>query len=133
MRGSDSFSGTGKRVRGNDSVASVEECVLRRKRDRDLDRGCLSDRQNLHTYLERKAESAVRGESAAQKRPSEAEADMEVRNWEQKRSEVALCETHRELEDWNYNKRINRLIRLKETKKIEELRRICYEETDRAR
>ena len=64
-------------MRGNDSVASVEECVLRRKRNRDLDRGCLSDRQNLHTYLERKAESAVRGESAAQKRPSEAEADME--------------------------------------------------------
>ena len=38
------------------------------------------DRQNRHGYLERKAELAVRGESAAQKRSTEA------------------YETHRELE-----------------------------------
>ena len=57
-----------------------------------------SDRQNLHNYLERKAESAVRGENAAQKRLFEAEADMEIRRWKQTGSEIALCETHRELE-----------------------------------
>ena len=60
----------------------------------------MSDRQNLHEFLERKAELAVQGEIAAQKRLSEAEAeaDMEIRRWEQKNSEVAFYESRRELE-----------------------------------
>ena len=60
-----------------------------------MDRVCLSDRENLQTYLERKAESAVRGGNAAQKRPSEA--DLRYGD-QKKRSEMALCEIHRELE-----------------------------------
>ena len=72
-------------MRGNEFVADVEESVLRRKRDRDLNSlQTLPDRQNLHEFLERKAESARRGESAAQKRLSEAEADQEIRRLEQK-------------------------------------------------
>ena len=48
------------------------------KRDRDLDSvQTLSGRQNLHVYLEQKAEMAVRGEYAAPIRLSDAEADME--------------------------------------------------------
>ena len=35
--------------------------------------------------------------NAAEKRPSEPEADMEMRRWEKKSSERALYETHREL------------------------------------
>ena len=78
-------------MRGSDSVASVEESVSREKRDRDLKSvRTPSRRQKLHHYLERKAESAARGENAAQKRPSEAEADMEIRSWEQKSSEISL-------------------------------------------
>ena len=50
----------------------------------------MSDWQNLHEFLERKAELAVQGEIAAQKRLSEAEADMEIRRWEQTNSEVAF-------------------------------------------
>ena len=81
-------------MRGNESIASVEDSVPRGKRDRDLDSAqTLSERANLHVYLEQKAESAVRGECAAQKRLSEAETDMEIRN-----SEMALYETNRELE-----------------------------------
>ena len=80
-----------KLVRGNEFVADVEESVLRRKRDRDLNSvQTLPDRQNLHELLERKAESARRGESAAQKRLSEAKADLEIGRLEQKNSEIAL-------------------------------------------
>ena len=76
-----SFSGTGK-VQGNEFVASV---ASRRKRDRDLNRvRTCSEGQHLHDYLERKAELALRGESAVQRRLTDAEADLEVRRWEQK-------------------------------------------------
>ena len=71
---------TGKPVRGNAS---------RGKRDRDLE--CvqtLSERQILHVYLEQKAEMAVRGQCAAQRRLSEAEADME-RSWEPRNADMA--------------------------------------------
>ena len=65
------------------------------KRDRDLNSVRISsERRSLHNYLERKAESAVQGENVAQKRSSEAEADMEIKSWEQKSSEMTLYETH---------------------------------------
>ena len=77
-----SFSGTGKLVQGNKFVASV---ASRGKRDRDLNRvRTFSDRQHLHDCLERKAELALRGQSAVQRRLTDAEADLEVRRWEQK-------------------------------------------------
>ena len=56
--------------------------VLRRlcregKRDRDLESvQSLYERRNRHVYFEQKAELAVQGECAAQKRLSEAEAEM---------------------------------------------------------
>ena len=47
----------------------------------------MPDRQNLHdVFLERKAEKAVRGEIAVQKRLSEAEAGLVIRRWEQNNS-----------------------------------------------
>ena len=56
-----SFSRTGKLVRGNDLVANVEKEISRRTRERDLDSvRTMSDRQNLHEFMERQAESAVR-------------------------------------------------------------------------
>ena len=54
--------------------------------------------QILDVYLEQKAELAVQGECSAQRRLSEAEADMEVRRWEMRSSDMALDETIRELE-----------------------------------
>ena len=74
----------------------------------------------LHVYLEQKADLAVRGECAAPRRFFEAEADMEIRNWEQKGSDTALYETNENsnLKDWSCTKQINGLIRLKETEKI---------------
>ena len=58
----------------------------------------LSERRKLHVYLEQKAELAVQGECAAQKRFSEGDEDMEVRNSEHKNSDVAFYETNQELE-----------------------------------
>ena len=46
----------------------------------------------------RKAELAVQGDCAAQRRLSEAEADMDRKNWEQQNSNNALFETSREIE-----------------------------------
>ena len=83
-------------MRGDVSNVTVEETLSKGNRDQDLE--SQSDRQNLHAYLEQKAESAVRGKCAAQRRLSEAEADMDIINWEQKSSDVALFETIRELE-----------------------------------
>ena len=95
-----SSSSTSKLVADHETVASVEESVSRRKRDRDLNVvEMLKDKQNLHNFLERKAELAlaVRGEDAAQKIFSETKAEMEIRNWKQRNADIALYETHPEL------------------------------------
>ena len=66
-------------MRGNESISSVEGG----KRDRDLESlQTLYERRNLHAYLEQEAELAVQGEGAAQKTLSEAEAEMDIRNWD---------------------------------------------------
>ena len=81
------------------SNASVEGTLLRGKRDRDLESWqTVFERRNLHVYWKQKADSVVHGESASQRRLSEAEADVYPRNREQKNADVALCETNRELE-----------------------------------
>ena len=74
--------------------------LCREERDTDIWNVCktLSERRNLHVYLEKKAELAVQGTCAAQKRLSEVEAEMDVRNWEQRNADIAHCETNRELE-----------------------------------
>ena len=59
----------------------------------------LPERRIFHAFLEKKAELAFQGECIAQKRLSEAEAEMDRRSWwEQRNSDVALHETNRELE-----------------------------------
>ena len=92
------WSCTRKQVQGNESISSVERDFVERKRDRDSESvQTLSKSRNLHVYLEQKAELAVEGECAAQKK-SEAEAEMDVRNWEQRNCDIARYETNRELE-----------------------------------
>ena len=79
--------------------------LSRGKRGRDLESAqTLSEKRNLHVYLEHKAELAVQGESAAHRRLSEAEADMNIRDGEPKNSDMALYES--------CITRINGLIRL---------------------
>ena len=86
-------------MRGNESLSSVEGTLSRGKRDRDLASvQTMSERQILHAHLEQKTDLAVRGECVAQKRLSEAKAEMNIRNWEQRNSDIAQYETNRELE-----------------------------------
>ena len=78
---------------------SVEESVSREKRHRDLNVvQTLQDRHNLHKFLERKAELAVRGEKVSSEKFSEAEAEIEIRNWEKRNSDSALHGTNQALE-----------------------------------
>ena len=56
------------------------------------------DRRNLHNIHERKAEMAVRGEKLAQQRLFEADADVEVKHWERRNSDIALSEINQEFE-----------------------------------
>ena len=51
-----------------------------------------TERHSLYVYLEQKAEFAVQGEYSAQRRLSESEADMDVREWEKRSSDFALYE-----------------------------------------
>ena len=85
-----------------------EETYSKGKRDRDLESvRTLSQRKDLHVYLEQKADLAVRQGCAAQSRLSEADADMETRKCEKRSSDMALYET-------SCIKLINGLIRLRE-------------------
>ena len=132
-----------KLLRGDVSNVSVEETFSKRKRDRDL--------ESVQTLS-----LAVREECVAQRRLSEADADTDIRNWERRNSEKALYETNRELEsqrldqanhwvDQAQREKIifcgelemeNKLFRencARDCQEIEELRKICCEDTDRAR
>ena len=140
-------------------VPSVFESVSREKRDRDLNvEQTLKDRHNVHKFLERQAESAVRGEKLAQQRLFEAEADVEVNLWAKRKSDIALYDVNPEFESqrlhlqlvnqWadeaqrekislcgesEMRTRLFRENRAKDCQEIEELRRVFCEETDRAR
>ena len=150
------FSSTRKLVRGDETIASVEGTLSRGKRDRDLESAqTLSERRNLHAHLEQKVELAVPGECAAQKRLSGAEAEMDMRNWEPRNADIALHETNRELESqrlehqasqWaiqaqrekiffelDMREESSKKIAQDIAKKLRKLRRICCEETERAR
>ena len=101
---------------------------------------------------------AIQGESAAQRRLSDGEANLEIRRWEHRKSEFGLYETHRKLEslrmelhlanqwaDQAQREKINlcgELImrnrlqyecQVRTSEEIEELRRICHEETNQVR
>ena len=81
-------------------VSSFLGSVPKGKRDRDQNvvQTLRRDRQNFHKILKRKAELAVRGEKRAQLRLCEAEADVEVKHWEDKNSDIALHEINQEFE-----------------------------------
>ena len=76
----------------------LKKRIRKGKRDRDLESvRTLSEKKDLHVYFEQKADLAVPGECAAQKTLSEAEAEMDIRNWRQRIADTALNETNREL------------------------------------
>ena len=118
----------------------------------------LKDRENLQKSLHRKVDSAVRGERMAQQKLYEAEAEAEARNWEKRNSDISLHEINQEFESQRFQLRQARRwadqaqrdkislygelelrTRLfhedhaRDCQETEELRRSCFEETDRAR
>ena len=79
--------------------SSLLGSVSKMKRDRDQNVVHTSrDRQTLHEKPERKAELAVQGEKLVQQRLCEAEADVEVKHWEKRHSDIALCKINWEIE-----------------------------------
>ena len=62
----------------------------------------LKDKENLPKILERKVDSAVRGEMLAQRKLHEAEGEVEARNWEKKNSDFAFQEINQEFESQRF-------------------------------
>ena len=136
-------------------VSSLFESVSEEKRDRDQK---VVDRQNLHKILDQKAELVRGGENLAQHRFFEAEADVEVKHWEKRNSDIALYEINQEFEvptitattgesmtdhaqrnkmslygELELRNRLFQEDQARDCQEIEELRRICCEETDQTR
>ena len=57
----------------------------------------LSEQRSLHEYLDKEAERAFQGDFAAQTRFSEAQAELDRREWERRNADIALHETCRQL------------------------------------
>ena len=104
------------------------------------------DRENLQKIIERKFDSAVRGEMMAQQKLYDAEA----RNWEKKNSDIAFQEINQEVESQRFQPhqasrwadqaqrgfvRVENFqeIHARDCREIVEMRSTCYEEADRAR
>ena len=76
-------------MQSDESAASVERDSSREHVDQIL--RCTqssSERQSIHEYLEKKAEMAIHGEGAVQRRLFDAEAYLEVRRWEQRKLRI---------------------------------------------
>ena len=84
-------------------VSSLFGSVSKEKRDRDQNVvRTLTDRQNLHKILELKVQLAGRGEQLAQHRLYEVEADVEVKNWEKRNSDISLYVINQEFESQRF-------------------------------
>ena len=118
----------------------------------------LEDRENPQKIFEGKVDLAVRGERVTQQKLYEADTEVEAKNWETRNSETAFREINQEFESQRFQphqasrwadqaqRDKNSLYRelvlrnrffqedhARDCQEIEELRRICCEETDRAR
>ena len=58
----------------------------------------LSEQRNIHSFLEKKADQAFRGECPAQTRLSEAQSELDRREWKTRNADIALCETGMQLQ-----------------------------------
>ena len=84
-------------------VSTIFSSQSKEKRDRDQNVvHSFRDRENLHKILERKVDSAVRGERMAQQKLCEAEAEVEARNWEKKKSDFAFQQINQEFESQRF-------------------------------
>ena len=82
-------------------------------------------------FIERKVDSAVRGERLAQQRLYEAETEVEARSWEKRNSEFDFQEINNEFESQRFQR--DQVSQWLDQAQIEELRTIFCDTTDRAR
>ena len=140
--GRDGIKGTGAEMDREIVDSGLFESVSKEKRDRDLNVVQTSrDRLILHRILERKAELAVSREKLAKQRLDEAEADVEIKHWAKRNSDVALDEVlQQQANQWadqaqkelEMSNRLFREHQANECQEIGELRRTYFEEADRA-
>ena len=130
MRDPDLFSSIGRPVR--ETKSGTGECAtFSNGKRREF---CLN-RRSLHGFLEETADRAFQGEFAAQTR-----CLKRTLNWTEESGKggliillfVKLADSLNP-RGWNSIRRINCLIKLKGNRDLEELRRICCVEADRAR
>ena len=147
---------TGADVGRESVVSTIFSTQSKGKRDRDQNFvHPLRDRENLQKSLERKVDSAVRGERMAQQKLYEAEADVEPRNCKKKKVDISLQEIDQKFESQRFQlhqasrwagqahrdkRRLygklelrNRLFQEDHARDCQKFKRICCEETDRAR
>ena len=78
-------------------VSSLLGSLSKAKRDRDqIVVQILRHRHSLHKILERKAELPCEVKKLAQQRLYEADADVEVKHWDMRNSDIALNEINQE-------------------------------------
>ena len=75
----------------NRDLESVQDSRLERER-------FLSERRDIHDFLQKKADHAFQEDCAAQTRLSEAQSDLDRREWRVRNTNDALHETGRHLE-----------------------------------
>ena len=80
-----------RKVKRNRELESVQDSQMERER-------ILSEQRNIHDVLEKKADQAFRGEFEAQTRLSEAQSELDRREWKMRNADIALCETGMQLQ-----------------------------------
>ena len=103
---------TGANLDIDSVVSTIFSSKSKGKRDRDQNVvHSLRDRKISKKILERKVDSAVRGERMAEQKLCEAEAEVEARNWEKRNSDIAFHEINQEFESqrfhFSYIKRVD--------------------------
>ena len=72
--------------------------------------------RSRHEFLEKEAVRPFQGEFAAETRLSEAQSELDSREWERRNADIALYDTSRQLEsqrvEWNSIRQLNCLIHL---------------------
>ena len=97
--GADMWSSTRKLVRGDESISSFERTLSRGERYRDLESAQTLNGEIIMSTMSRKLNQLFK--ESAQLRRGYLRL-KQTRNWEQRRSDIALHETNRELESQRF-------------------------------
>ena len=103
-------------MRDVDPFSCLEKPLSEGKRHRELEgvqdsrmekERILSGQKSFHEFLEKEADQAFQGECAVQTKLSEAQSELDSREWKMQNAHTALYETGMHPRKWNSIKRIN--------------------------